>query len=81
MEAVQNPIGWFSNNCIVSKEKIYYLTTEIGTVKERILQEVECAIAAVLGDNEEKEDGEEYHVSAGDINEIARKVKWYMDLD
>ena len=31
---VQNPIGWFSNNCIVSKEKIYYLTTEIGTVKD-----------------------------------------------
>lgn len=51
------------------------------TVKERILQEVECAIAAVLGDNEEKEDEEEYQVSAGDINEIARKVKWYMDLD
>ena len=32
--AVQNPIGWFSNNCIVSKEKIYYLTSEIGTVKD-----------------------------------------------
>lgn len=31
---VQNPIGWFSNNCIVSKDKIYYLTTEIGTVKD-----------------------------------------------
>ena len=55
--------------------------TKTMTVKERILQEVECAIAAVLGDNEEKEDEEEYQVSAGDINEIARKVKWYMDLD
>jgi len=32
--AVQNPIGWYSNNCIVSNDKIYYLTSEIGTVKD-----------------------------------------------
>ena len=30
--AVQNPIGWYSNNCIVSNDKIYYLTSEIGAV-------------------------------------------------
>ena len=29
---VQNPIGWYSNNCIVSNDKIYYLTSEIGAV-------------------------------------------------
>jgi len=31
---VQNPIGWFSSSCVVNKEKIYYLTSEIGTVKD-----------------------------------------------
>ncbi len=31
---VQNPIGWYSNTCIVSKEKIYYVTSEIGTVND-----------------------------------------------
>ena len=30
--AVQNPVGWHSNNCIVSSDKIYYLTSEIGAV-------------------------------------------------
>lgn len=29
---VQNPIGWYSNNCIVSDDKIYYLTSETGAV-------------------------------------------------
>ena len=29
---VQNPAGWYSNNCIVSGEKTHYLTSEAGTV-------------------------------------------------
>lgn len=29
---VQNPVGWYSNNCIVSNDKIYYLTSETGAV-------------------------------------------------
>ena len=29
---IQNPIGWYSNNCIVSDDKIYYLTSETGAV-------------------------------------------------
>ncbi|MBE7033146.1 MAG: hypothetical protein E7406_02845 [Ruminococcaceae bacterium] len=29
---VENPIGWYSNNCIVNEGKIYYLTSETGTV-------------------------------------------------
>ncbi len=29
---VQNPVGWYSNNCIVNSDKTYYLTSEIGTV-------------------------------------------------
>jgi len=32
--SVQNPIGWFSNNCIISNDKIYYLTSETGTVND-----------------------------------------------
>ncbi|MBQ2695935.1 MAG: hypothetical protein IJF61_01380 [Clostridia bacterium] len=30
--AVQNPVGWYSNNCIVNKDKTYYLTSEAGKV-------------------------------------------------
>lgn len=33
-ETVQNPIGWYSNNCIVSRDKIYYLTSETGMIKD-----------------------------------------------
>ena len=29
---VQNPVGWYSNNCIVNSDKIYYLTSVTGTV-------------------------------------------------
>lgn len=31
---VKNPIGWHSKNCIVSEEKIYYLTSETGMVHD-----------------------------------------------
>lgn len=31
---VQNPVGWYSNNCIISEDKIYYLTTETGIVND-----------------------------------------------
>jgi len=50
------------------------------TVKERLLQEIECAINAVLGDNADKEDGEEYNVDSADVDLIAKKTKFYMDL-
>ena len=30
--AAQNPIGWYSNNCIVSEDKTYYLSSQSGTV-------------------------------------------------
>lgn len=31
---VQNPVGWFSNRCIVNEEKIYYLTSKNGMVND-----------------------------------------------
>ena len=51
------------------------------TVKERLLEEVECAINAVLGDYAEMEDEEEYKVDRGDIEMIAKKTMFYMDLN
>ncbi len=33
-ETVQSPIGWYSNNCVVNEDKIYYLTSETGMVKD-----------------------------------------------
>lgn len=45
--------------------------------KEKLLCEFKAAINAVLGEDAESED---YEVDASDINEIARKVKFYMDL-
>ena len=32
--AVQNPVGWYSDNCIVSEDKTYYLTSTTGTVND-----------------------------------------------
>lgn len=29
---VQNPVGWFSDSCIVNEDKTYYLTSEVGKV-------------------------------------------------
>ena len=68
------------------------------TLKECLLEQFECAIAATFGDladaeihfSEEDISEEEAHdpstiaalaayiVSASDIDEIARKVKWYL---
>ncbi len=46
---VQNPIGWYSNNCIVNSDKIYYLASVTGTVNgiqliivHRADGEIEC---------------------------------------
>jgi hypothetical protein len=50
------------------------------TVKEKLLEEIECAINAVLGDCADKEFEEEYVVDKGDIDLIAKKTKFYMDL-
>lgn len=49
------------------------------TIRERLLEELDCAITAELGDNAEK-DEKEYQVDASDIDAIAKKVKWYMEL-
>ena len=49
------------------------------SVRDRLIEEFDCAITAVLGDNEEK-DEQEYQVDASDIDAIAKKVKFYMDL-
>ncbi|MBQ4109740.1 MAG: hypothetical protein IJC74_02535 [Clostridia bacterium] len=32
LKEVQNPVGWYSNNCITSEDKIYYLTSETSTI-------------------------------------------------
>ena len=31
---VKNPVGWYSNHCIVNEDKTYYLTSENGTVRD-----------------------------------------------
>lgn len=31
---VQNPVGWYSNNCIKTSDKIYYLTTTAGAIRD-----------------------------------------------
>jgi len=51
------------------------------TVKERLVEEFTCAINAVLGELAEAEDEEEYKVDKEDINLIAKKVLFYMDLN
>lgn len=50
------------------------------TVKEKLMQELECAINAVFGDDADKET-EDVEISKSDIDAIAHKVKFYMDLD
>lgn len=47
------------------------------TPKERLLEEFECAINAVLGDCA---DDENYEIECADIDSICHKVKFYMDL-
>lgn len=49
------------------------------TIKEKLLQEFGAAIIAVFGDIAEKEyDANE--ISASDVEDVAHKVKFYMDL-
>lgn len=50
------------------------------TVLERLVEEFTCAINAVFGDvAEEKYEAKKVH--KGDIEEIAHKVKFYLDLE
>lgn len=49
------------------------------TIKERLMEEFECAIMATFGDKADKKE-EEVELSKFDIDSIAMKVKWYMDL-
>lgn len=48
------------------------------TIREKLLQEFGAAIIAVFGDIAEKE-YDDKQVSAGDIDSIAHKVKFYLD--
>jgi len=50
------------------------------TIKEKLIQEFGCAITAILGDDADKE-AEDVEISKADIDAIAKKVKFYMDLD
>lgn len=47
------------------------------TEKEKLLKEFEAAINAILGDDADK-DSEEVALREGDIDAIARKVKFYL---
>ena len=49
------------------------------TVYEKLREEFGCAIVAVLGDAADKK-FENGSISEADIDDIARKVKFYMDL-
>ena len=49
------------------------------TVKEKLMQELECTIDSVLGDYAEEE-YEYTKITNSDIDEIARKLKWYLNL-
>lgn len=49
------------------------------TVYEKLKEEFSCAIIAILGDGADNEFDPE-NISADDIEAIARKVKFYLDL-
>ena len=49
------------------------------TIKEKLLQEFEASISATFG-SRENDEYETDEVSASDIDYIAHKVKFYMDL-
>lgn len=49
------------------------------TKKEKLMEEFECAINAVFGSLADEEYASD--ICAEDINAIAHKVKFYMDLD
>ena len=48
------------------------------TKREKLLEELSCAISAVFGDTENEEF--ENDISKDDIDAIASKVKFYLDL-
>jgi len=50
-----------------------------GTVYSKLLLEISAAIQDVLGDNAELP-AEDYEITASDIDEIAHKTKFYLDL-
>ena len=50
------------------------------TVKKRLLDEFECAINAVFGDEAEQE-FDDVEFTEADLDLIVKKVKFYMDLD
>ena len=50
------------------------------SVKEKLLQELACAIDAVYGDEAEK-DVDENPITSSDIDAVARKTKFYLDLE
>ena len=50
------------------------------TTKEKLLEEFGCAIDAILGDEADKEYDADESLEKGYIDEIARKVIWYLDL-
>ena len=53
------------------------------TLQEKLTQEFNAAIVAVLGDLADREyDSEELKIAINkaDLQEIARKVAWYLDL-
>ena len=50
------------------------------TTKEKLLEEFGCAIDAILGDEADKEYDADESLEKSYINEIARKVIWYLDL-
>jgi 2-methylcitrate dehydratase PrpD len=50
------------------------------TVYEKLKEEFGCAIMAILGDMADN-DFDPENISASDIDAIARKVKFYLDLE
>ena len=48
------------------------------TIEEKLTQEFVAAISSVLGDKAEEEF--EGNINRADIDEIAKKVKFYLDL-
>ena len=50
------------------------------TIKEKLLEEFEAAIYATFGVLQE-EDTSDYVLTASDIDAVAQKVKFYLDLD
>lgn len=48
-EKVENPEGWFSNNCVTQNEKVCYLTTHTGNVSDILLVTVHNDVDKTIG--------------------------------